>query len=182
MPILRFFAPQGRHVAQMGGGEIWHGGGPLLRAKFHAHRCNDKGVGHQKLKFLLRFDQTVEYKRPLRIPCSIFTKFAQFVPHFRMRWVLKFRWICSMAYGVIGVLSWWCLVAAKFSAARSGETICIRPQKVLEVQERARGPLSPCQLWWGSDFTRRRDSHKRWVFLSVCLFVTLASAKLARWR
>jgi len=67
------------------GGEIWHGGGPLLRAKFHAHRCNDKGVGHQKLKFLLRFDQTVEYKRPLRIPCAIFTKFAQFVPHFRMR-------------------------------------------------------------------------------------------------
>jgi len=22
------------------------------------------------------------------------------------------------------------------------------------VQERARGPLSPCQVWWGSDFTR----------------------------
>ena len=29
------------------------------------HRCNDKGVGFQKLrKFLLRFDQNVEYKRP----------------------------------------------------------------------------------------------------------------------
>jgi len=25
------------------GGEIWHGGS-LLRAKFHLHRCNDKGV------------------------------------------------------------------------------------------------------------------------------------------
>ena len=46
------------------GGEIWHGGGegPLLRAKFHPHRCNDKGVGPPKLKFLLRFDQNVEYK------------------------------------------------------------------------------------------------------------------------
>jgi len=22
------------------GGEIWHGEGPLLRAKFHPHRCN----------------------------------------------------------------------------------------------------------------------------------------------
>jgi len=22
------------------GGEIWHGGGDLLRAKFHHHRCN----------------------------------------------------------------------------------------------------------------------------------------------
>jgi len=38
--------------------------GPLLHAKFHPHRCNDKGVGPQKLKFLLRFDQNVEYKRP----------------------------------------------------------------------------------------------------------------------
>ena len=37
---------------------------PLLRAKFHPHRCNDKGVGPHKLKFLLRFDRNVEYKRP----------------------------------------------------------------------------------------------------------------------
>jgi len=28
------------------------------------HRCNDKGVGPPKLKFLLRFDQNVEYTRP----------------------------------------------------------------------------------------------------------------------
>jgi len=67
------------------GGEIWHGGGDRLRAKL-PHRCNDKDVGPPKLKFLLRFDQNVEYK-PLqgRIPCAIFTKFAEFVPHFRMR-------------------------------------------------------------------------------------------------
>ena len=48
--------------------EIWHRGGvtegPLLRAKFHHHRCNDKGIGPTKLKFLLRFDQNVKYKRP----------------------------------------------------------------------------------------------------------------------
>jgi len=41
--------------------------------------------------------------------------------------------------------------------------------KDLEVQERARGPLSPCQVWWGSDFTCHRGGQKRWVF--VCLFV-----------
>jgi len=48
------------------GGEIWHGGGdrPLLRAKFHPHRCNNKDVGPQKLKFLLICDQNVEYKHP----------------------------------------------------------------------------------------------------------------------
>ena len=37
--------------------------GPL-HAKFHQHRCNDKGVGPPKLKFLLRFDRNVEYKCP----------------------------------------------------------------------------------------------------------------------
>jgi len=52
----------------------------LLRAKFHPisardlrsppprqispHRCNNKGIGPPKLKFLLIFDQNVEYKRP----------------------------------------------------------------------------------------------------------------------
>ena len=64
--ILRFFAPQGRHVAPMGVKYGMEEGteGPLLHAKFHPHRCNDKGVGPPKLKFLLRFDQNLEYKRP----------------------------------------------------------------------------------------------------------------------
>ena len=64
--ILRFFAPQGRHVAPMRVKFGMEEGteGPLLHAKFHPHRCNDKGVGPQKLKFLLRFDRNVEYKRP----------------------------------------------------------------------------------------------------------------------
>ena len=38
--------------------------GPLRRAKFHPHRCNDKGIGPLKLKILLIFGQNVEYKRP----------------------------------------------------------------------------------------------------------------------
>jgi len=74
----------------------------------------------------------------------------------------------------MGILSWQGLVIPKFSAPPSDETICQTP-KVLEVQERARGPLSLCQVWWGSDFTRRRGGQKRWVeffvCLSVCLFV-----------
>jgi len=28
----------------------------------------------------------------------------------------------------------------------------------------AQFPLSPCQVWWGSDFNRRRGCQKRWVF------------------
>jgi len=48
--------------------------------------------------------------------------------------------------------------------------------KVLEVQERARGPLSPRQVWWGSDFSRRWGCQKRCVF--VCLFVTLVNSRV----
>jgi len=72
------------------------------------------------------------------------------------------------------VLSWGGLVSTKSSAPPSGETMRQTP-KSFEVQERALGPLSPCQVWCGSDFTRRRGSQKRWVlsFLCVCLFVTL---------
>ena len=57
--------------------------GSLLRAKFHAHWCNDKGARPEKLKFLLRFDQNVEYKRPagtyslrdFHIICRVCTSF-----------------------------------------------------------------------------------------------------------
>ena len=44
-------------------------------------------------------------------------------------------------------------VFPKSSAPPSGKTIRRSPDYVLDVSERARGPLSPCQDWWGSDFT-----------------------------
>ena len=50
-----------------------------------ATRCTDKGVGPPKLKFLLRFDQNVEYKRPaVAYPLRDFHK-IDFVRHLRMR-------------------------------------------------------------------------------------------------
>jgi len=42
--------------------------------------------------------------------------------------------------------------------------------KVLEAHERTRGPLSPCPVWWGSHFSRRRGG-KTLSSLSVCLSV-----------
>ena len=86
------------------GDEIWHGGGDLLRAKFHPHRCKVKGIGPPKLKFLLRFDKNVEYKRPA-VPCAIFTKSANFVPRFS---VLAVKISLDLLKGLwsYGVLSW----------------------------------------------------------------------------
>jgi len=46
------------------------------------------------MKLLLQFDRNAEYIAPQgRILCAIVTIFAQFVSHFRMRQLLKFRWI-----------------------------------------------------------------------------------------
>jgi len=113
------------------------------------------------------------------IPCAIFTKFAEFVRRFRMRSLLKFGWICSKSYGVMGVLScrfWY----PEFSAPPSGDTMRQTPN-VLEVQERARGPLSPCQVWWGgARISPPPGGQKRLVFcLFVCLFVSPKPQKIA---
>jgi len=52
--------------------------------KFHPHRCNDKGVGPQKLKFLLRFDQNVEHKRPAEAyPLRDFRKICRVCTQFQ---------------------------------------------------------------------------------------------------
>jgi len=127
--------------------------------------CNDKGIGPPKLKFLLRLIKMWNINaRQGHIPCTIFTKFAEFVPHYRMRYLLQFRWICSRGYGVTGSHY------PQIFSAPSGQTMH-QTSNVFEVQERAGGPLSPCQVWWGSDFTRRRGGQKRGVFLSVCLSV-----------
>jgi len=69
-----------------------------------------------------------------------------------------------MGYGVLGVLRWGTLITPKFSAPPSGKTTS-NPQK-LEAQERVRHTLSPCQVWWGSDFRCHRGGQK---CLSVCL-------------
>ena len=58
---------------------------PLLHAKLHPIGVTIRVyIGPQKLKFLLRFNQNVEYKRR-RIPCAIFIKFADLLARFWMR-------------------------------------------------------------------------------------------------
>ena len=62
---MNFFRPTGASRCTDGvkfGTEEGTKGTVLHGAKFHPHQCNDKGIGPQKLKFLLRFDQNSEYK------------------------------------------------------------------------------------------------------------------------
>jgi len=54
---LRFIAPQRRHVAPMGVKFAMPNFTPI-------YWCIDKGIGPPKLKFLLRINQNLEYKRP----------------------------------------------------------------------------------------------------------------------
>ena len=88
----------------------------------------------------------------------------------------------------MGVLIWRGLVTPKFSVPPGGETVRQTPN-LLEVQERARGSLSPYQVWYGSDFTRCRGGEKSWVFLLVrqaslsvtlFLFITLLNVRVLR--
>ena len=55
---------RGETLHRWGWNLAWRRKGLLLHVKFHPHQCNDKGIGLPKLKFLLRSDHNVEYKRP----------------------------------------------------------------------------------------------------------------------
>ena len=62
--------------------------GPPLHAKLRPHQCSDKSIAPPKLKFLLRFYQNSEYKRPagaypwrdFHTICRICTSFQAAVP------------------------------------------------------------------------------------------------------
>ena len=59
-------------------------------------RCNDKGVGPQKLKFVLRFDQNVEYRRPTRAyPLCDFHKICRICTSFQDALGIKI-WLDSL--------------------------------------------------------------------------------------
>ena len=121
-------------------GEIWHGGGspppcqisPLrspLPCQISPHRYNDKGVGHPKLKFLLRFDRNLEYKRPAGA--------------YRLRDFHKISKVCTSFQFALGVKIWLDLLkelwiyggfklrglgSPKLSALPSGETMRRTPK------------------------------------------------------
>jgi len=148
--------------------------GPLLHAKFHPHRCNDKGVGPQNWNFYSDLTEMWNINAPQRrIPCAIFTKFAEFEPHFRVRWVLKFCWICPRGYGVMGVLSWGGRVSSKFSAPPSGETMRQTTKRFPGERTCSRSSITVPSLvgLWFHPPPRWPKTLSFFVCLSVCLFL-----------
>ena len=129
------------------------------------HRCSDKGIGPPKLKFLLRFDQNVEYKRPAgAYPLRVFHKICRVCTPFQAALAVKISFdLLKELWSYRGFKLTGSGYPHIFSAPAA--KLCVKPPKVVEVQERARGPLSARQVWWGSDLS----------LLSVCLSVCLST-------
>jgi len=81
-----FFAPQGRHVAPLGVKFGVEEGTPPPRSStpnFTPNRFNDKGIEPPKLKYLLRFDQHVEYEHPAAYSLRNFHKICRICTAFQ---------------------------------------------------------------------------------------------------
>jgi len=121
--------------------------------------------------------QNVEYKRPAwAYPLRDFHKICR---------------VCTPFQDALAVKIWLDLVEGlwsyggfklrrsgypQFSEPPSGETMRQTPKSFTDARTCSRSR----QVWWGSDFTRRRYGQKRWVFvcLSVCLSVTLLNVRV----
>ena len=141
-----------------------------------------QGCRTPKLKFLLTFDRNLEYKRPAgAYPLRNFHKICIICIPFQDPLAVKISLDLLKGLWSYGVLSSGNLVTPKFSAPLAAK-LCARPTIVFEVQERARGPLSLCQVWWV-----RFHPPPGWpktlsffVCLSVCLSVTVLNVSVVR--
>ena len=146
--------------------------GPLLHAKFHLHRWNDKGVGPQKLKLLLRFDQNVEYKGPAgAYPLRDFHKICRVCTPFQDTLAVKI-WL-DLLEGLWSYGGFKLRVSGfpQIFSAPSGETMRQTPKSFGGPRTCSRSSIIMPSLV-GPYFTRHRGGQKRWVFL--CLFGRLS--------
>ena len=156
------------------GGEIWHGGGDgPLRAKFHPHRCNDKGVGPPKLKFLLRFYRNVEYKRPARAyPLRGFHKICRLCTSFQDALGVKI-WLDLLkglwSYGGLNLRGSGC--PQIFSAPKQ-RNYASDPKRFRGARTCSRSSITTPSLVRDRISPAAGAEEKRCFF--VCLFVTLS--------
>ena len=114
------FHPTG--ATRTDGGEVWLVATPPWQNS--PHQCNDKGIGPQKLKFLLRFDQNSEYKRPAEAyPLRDFHKICKVCTSFQDALGIKILLDLLKGLWIYGGFNLTGLVIPKFSAPPSGETV-----------------------------------------------------------
>jgi len=174
---------RGWNLARMRGPKVVEG--PLLLAKFHPRWCNDNGIGPPQLKFLLRFDQNVEYKRPTgAYPLHDFHKIYRVCTSFQDALADVISLDLLKGYGIMGVLSWRGLVTPKSSAPDSGETVRQTAKSFRGTRTCSRSFITMPSLV-GLRFHPPPWQPKTLSFFSVCLsvcssrsMVTLASVKL----
>ena len=118
-----------------------------------------------------------EYKRPTgAYPLRDFHKICRVCTPFQDALAVKNSLDLLKGLRSYGVLSWRGLVIPKYLAPLAAK-LCVRPPKVLEVQERARGPLITVPSLVGLGFHPPPGWPKTLSFLSVCLSVTLLNVR-----
>ena len=144
--------------------------GPSSMPNFTPHRCNDKGVGPPKLKFLLRFDRNVEYKRPAgAYPLRDFHKICRVCTSFQDALTVQIWMDLLKGLWSYGAFKLWRRVPANFQRSLAAK-LCIRPQtfsrckNVLEV-------LYHRAKFGGARISPATGAAKNVDFLSVCLSV-----------
>ena len=145
--------------------------GTLLHAKFHPHRCNNKGVGPLKLKFLLRFDRNVEYKRPARAyPLRDFHKICRVCTSFQDALGVKIWLDLLKGLWSYGGFKLRVLGSPKFSAPPSGETMRQTTKRFAGERTCSRSSITMPSLA-GLGFHPPPGQPKTLSFLFVCLSV-----------
>ena len=160
---MRFFAPQGRHVAPMG----WNLA-RRLRAKFHPIGATT-GVQAPKTEIFTRIWPKCGIQTPRRVvSLARFLQNLQGLYPFQDALDVKIWLDLLEGYGVMGVLSWGCLVSPKFSVPPSGETMRQTPKSFGGARTCSRSSITMPSLV-GLGFHPPTGRQKRWVFcLSVC--------------
>ena len=104
-------------------------------------------------------------------------KFPEFVGGFMLPQAQKFRWIpkgllssmCQCLAGAVAFPQILSVLAAE---------LCVRCKHVLELQEWYGSPLSLCQVWFGSDFARRRWRKSSIFYLYISFLIKLLNNKV----
>jgi len=139
-PIFGFFAPQGRHVAP-------------IKVKFGREEVRSlpnftligSGVGLRPQNWK-KWNFTNIIAPKWRVPCTIFTKFTEFMRVLSLHNFAKFGCIISINDKIINNLPRWGRFQPNFRRPLAAKLL-MGPKNVLDLKWWHGPPLSPCKIW-----------------------------------